>query len=524
MNTDKIQTLLSRLNENLFEREQAVALSFLATVAGESIFFLGPPGVAKSMIAGRLKEVFRRGTSFEYLMSRFSTPDEIFGPVSISRLKDEDCYERVTQGYLPEATVVFLDEIWKAGPSIQNALLTVLNEKTFRNGNRLMHLPLQLTIAASNELPAEGEGLEALWDRFLVRCLVGGIRRADLFNRMISGDEADTFHIPEDEQLTAEQLEQWRESARKIRIQDEVFACIHKIRTALLTFRSDNGQTAREKVLYVSDRRWKKAVGLLRTSAFLCGASALRLADLLLLKHCLWDEPEQIGRLRQILTESLTAVIEECIDLPLLTDRIQVLRAEMCPHSASESTKKKPPFKTVKSFFYQLERSSLARPILIYISEYEQLNGQQSAPFVLVNDKRKTGAQLLRLYQRSRYPNVFPKDLLDVQLTSEGLKVNGSPYPLLREEGISSPPATADLSVAPVIPSDSLGRVTFQMKQAREKLQEMKTEELEAASRHLFLNDEERSTVGQVFRKVEIDLERLEHEWKELVTAHGERE
>ncbi|MDE7379017.1 MAG: AAA family ATPase [Paraprevotella sp.] len=524
MNTDRIQALLNRLNKNLYEREQAVALSFLATVAGESIFFLGPPGVAKSMIAGRLKEVFRRGTSFEYLMSRFSTPDEIFGPVSISRLKDEDCYERVTQGYLPEATVVFLDEIWKAGPSIQNALLTVLNEKTFRNGNRLVHLPLQLTIAASNELPAEGEGLDALWDRFLVRCLVGGIRRADLFNRMISENETDTFHIPEEEQLTEEQLEQWRESARKVRIQDEVFACIHKIRTALLTFRIDNGQTVQEKVLYVSDRRWKKAAGLLRTSAFLCGASALRLADLLLLKHCLWDEPEQIGRLKQMLTESLTAVIEECIDLPLLADRIQVLRAEMRPRSAAGPTEEERSFKTVKSFFYQVERTSLARPVLIYISEYEQLNDRQSVPFILVDDKRKTGAQLLRLYQRSRYPNIFPKDLLDVQATSEGLKINGTPYPLLREKEISSRPAAADRQASPAMPSDALSRISFQMKQAREKLGQIKEAELEAASRHLFLNDEERNTVGQVFRKAEIDLERLEHEWKELATAHGERE
>ena len=104
MNTLKprIASLLQQLNERVFEKEHIVALALLSAVAGESIFLLGPPGVAKSMVGRRLKLAFRNASAFEYLMSRFSTPDEIFGPVSISKLKDEDTYERIVDGYLPK--------------------------------------------------------------------------------------------------------------------------------------------------------------------------------------------------------------------------------------------------------------------------------------------------------------------------------------------------------------------------------------------------------------------------------------
>ncbi len=123
---EHIEQLIEWMSQGVYEKEQLIAIALLCAVSGENLFLLGPPGTAKSMVASRLKMVFKDAKSFDYLMSRFSTPDEIFGPISISRLKNDDKYERLTSGYLPEADVVFLDEIWKAGPSIQNTLLTVI--------------------------------------------------------------------------------------------------------------------------------------------------------------------------------------------------------------------------------------------------------------------------------------------------------------------------------------------------------------------------------------------------------------
>ena len=193
----QIKTLLRILSQGVYEKEHIIAMALLSAIAGESIFLLGPPGTAKSLVARRLKLAFKDGIAFEYLMSRFSTPDEIFGPVSISLLKNEDRYERVVDGFLPTATIVFLDEIWKASPSIQNALLTAINECIFQNGRDTISLPMKALIAASNELPAEDEGLEALWDRFLVRMVSNCIQTEATFYKMIRQQSFETPTVDE---------------------------------------------------------------------------------------------------------------------------------------------------------------------------------------------------------------------------------------------------------------------------------------------------------------------------------------
>lgn len=201
---EQVSGLLEIITQGLYEKEQILALALLCLVSGESYFLLGPPGTAKSEVSQRLKMLLRNATAFEYLMSRFSTPDEIFGPISIQKLKNEDIYERKTDGYLPSADIVFLDEIWKAGPSIQNALLTVINERIYQNGNATLRVPMKCLIAASNELPAEDEGLEALWDRFLVRVVSNCIQNEKTFYKMLQMQEMPTITIPKEMLLSEE--------------------------------------------------------------------------------------------------------------------------------------------------------------------------------------------------------------------------------------------------------------------------------------------------------------------------------
>lgn len=310
----RIQSILKALSAGAYEREEAIALSLLSALAGESIFMLGLPGVGKSMIARRLKLAFKDSSVFEYLMSRFSTPDEIFGPVSISKLKNEDCYERVVDGYLPSAEVVFLDEIWKAGPAIQNSLLTVLNERIYLNGNQELHLPVKAIIAASNELPAEGEGLEALWDRFLIRYIVEPIKQKTNFLRLISGapqpSESSKIEITP---LTDDDYGVIRRESETVVIPENISELLFTIRQLvndmpkILIEDDDDDEEENKEKYYVSDRRWKKIVGILRTSAYLNSRKEVDMSDLLLLEFMLWDNDGVLPRLRKLLGELIAA-------------------------------------------------------------------------------------------------------------------------------------------------------------------------------------------------------------------------
>ncbi|NJO86776.1 MAG: AAA domain-containing protein, partial [Lewinella sp.] len=300
----RVAALLAALGAGLYERQQAVHLAFLTAVAGESIFLLGPPGVGKSLIARRLKFAFADGNSFEFLMSKFTTPDEIFGPISIKKLKEEDAYERLTDRYLPGAHVVFLDEIWKAGPAIQNALLTILNEKIYRNGAHDLDVKIRGIITASNELPPRNQSLEPIWDRFLLRLELGKIKQFDNFLGMIT-NTGDLYADPvaAELKLSEAELQGWSALIDAVVVPPEVLNTIQLVNLRLEEYNAQPNHAERQINIY--DRRWKKIVRLLRTAAFLNGRTQVNLMDCFLCEHCLWNSPEQREVVREILVEAI---------------------------------------------------------------------------------------------------------------------------------------------------------------------------------------------------------------------------
>ncbi|HVH42551.1 MAG TPA: AAA family ATPase [Labilithrix sp.] len=288
----RIRVLYDALREGLVALDEALYLALLAAAAGEHLLLVGPPGTAKSELARRLHLAFADARYFERLLTRFSVPEELFGPLSLKAL-ERDSYERLIDGYLPSAHVAFLDEIFEANSAILNALLGILNERVFDNGAQRRPVPLACVIAASNEIP---DNVPALSDRFLVRLLVEPVSD-DGFDALLG---ATAVTPPSDEdRLRFEELSTIRDSANRVDVPGWTIDLIRSVRTALSA-----------KGIYVSDRRWRKTIHLLRTSAVLAGRDSVVLADLGVLSHALWQQLTQ----RPIVDEILAKVAAETLD------------------------------------------------------------------------------------------------------------------------------------------------------------------------------------------------------------------
>ncbi|HWB79996.1 MAG TPA: AAA family ATPase [Nannocystaceae bacterium] len=294
----RLQDGARQLEAQFLGKEEIVRLLFVSALAGEHLVMVGPPGTAKSALIRAFAQVVE-ARYFDYLLTRFTEPNEIFGPVDIQAFR-EGTYRRRLDGMLPEAEVVFLDEIFKANSAILNSLLTLLNARRFTHGNVAVRVPLISLYAASNEVPTD-EALSALFDRFLLRVRVDYLDSYHFRGLLQKGIELEAQHMnPDAAQLSPvvsshELRELQRNFGRLLRFSEDFLA----------TFKGLVFQIRSEGV-GLSDRRIVKLLKLFAASAIFDGRDVVNDSDFFVLRH-VWNTPEQ----EEILQEVVGPVLDQ---------------------------------------------------------------------------------------------------------------------------------------------------------------------------------------------------------------------
>jgi MoxR-like ATPase len=280
------------------ERKDVIDGAIAAVLASEHVLLLGPPGTAKSALVRAVAQALG-GSYFERLLTKFSTPEELFGPISLKAL-EQDRFTRITSAKLPEADFAFVDECFKANSAILNSLLTLMNERVFHNDGAPVRCPLVTIFGASNELP-EGKELEALFDRFLLRFDVQYLLQpASLRAVLLSPEPVSSV------KLTMAELKKAQGEVAKVKVTDDTVDALISIRDA-----------CRAEGIVASDRRWKKSLKLAQAAAYMAGEKQTAPEDLALLADGLWREPKErpkVARLVGKLADPVGTQAQEILD------------------------------------------------------------------------------------------------------------------------------------------------------------------------------------------------------------------
>ena len=285
---EKFDLTRRELNASLIERTEEIDLLLTSLIAGEHLLLVGPPGCGKSLLIDSLMK-WTHGSKFSCLLNKFTFPEELFGPYSLSELKN-DRFVRITTNRLPEAKYVFLDEIFKSSSSILNTLLKLLNERTFDRGDGVtLRVPLELCLAASNEWP-EGDSkkeLGALFDRFLLRKTVNPISSLAGRQKLLWANQPPEFSTS----LSAHEL-----IAARLDTQGLVWS-----KEAKQALESVLDELSRQGVK-PSDRRIFKCVSVVQAYAWLNDGVEVLPEHLEVLQHTLWtDHAEEASKVRAVI-------------------------------------------------------------------------------------------------------------------------------------------------------------------------------------------------------------------------------
>ncbi len=296
---EKLISVLDAVKESFVGKDEIIDLLGIALIAKENAFLLGPPGTAKSAIVRAISRSIKDGNNFEYLLTRFTEPSEIFGPFDIRKLKEGELTTN-TQGMLPEASLVFLDEIFNANSAILNSLLMALNERIFKRGRETKKLPALMFVGASNQLP-DDEALNALLDRFLIRVRCDYVNPELLGEVLLAGRKLESNLTRDPITISPEEVIILQNKSKEV------------ILTPILSVYRDLVHNLRNSGINISDRRAVKIQNIIASSAVICGRQEADISDLWVLKY-VWDSEEQIEILAGMVDKILTDV--EPIELP----------------------------------------------------------------------------------------------------------------------------------------------------------------------------------------------------------------
>lgn len=306
---NKLQEIRNALSVKFVERDEVINGLLVALLAREHLFMLGVPGTGKSALSRALCGAIG-GKYWEKVYSKTTAPEELYGPLRLSALK-EDKYIRNTENTILDAIIAFCDEIWKSSSACNNTMLPVLNERKFHNSG-VMNLPLQMAVMASNELP-QGEELSALWDRLALRFVIEPIQDDQNFKSMLGSQGASAMPT-----ITLEELADDQAAAMALEMPDEVLEIIVALRRECARFS-----------LVVSDRKWVQVAKLVRAQAYLRGHDKVLAEDLDILQSVFWNEPAEIPQVRKLVMKHCNPIGELIVEV---RDAMIEISTSLKPH------------------------------------------------------------------------------------------------------------------------------------------------------------------------------------------------
>lgn len=306
--SEKFQTMADAANDRLVSRSDEVNTAIVALLSRQHHLQVGPPGTAKSLLADTITAMIGDAEQFSLLLTRQTKVEEVYGPISLQALADEDAVRFNTTGFLPSAHIFFGDEIFKASAALLNTMLWLLNERKFRNDATVHRVPLISGFFGSNEFP-EDSRLDALYDRIAFRHWIDDLNDHDAFSTMM---HAHMDRTPVEPIVSLADLQAAHAEVDAVRMNDKTIDIMFSIRDDL-----------RRREVVVSSRTMANAISILKASAFLRGDEVVNSHDIGILRHVLWSDVKERKDVGKIVMEHAAPLLKELMELRSDVDTLQ---------------------------------------------------------------------------------------------------------------------------------------------------------------------------------------------------------